>query len=256
MVNWTWSDTPTQAGKIVLITGANQGLGLSLAKSFLDPHRIPTEKQPAKVFICSRSLAKAEEAIKGSDVLRPHYGEGSSGRLEVLELDLADQAKIRAAAAELKTRVSRLDCLVPNAGLFLQEGGGRLSLRAFALHQFGLGPVAQGGRRASPCALGGVDGPQARGAQDRPGDDRRSQMGVPQVRCHGGVHGGQVGKRPLCQGARAPCRHVRQDGEGAIRQQREGAGHHHEQLSGFWQHHVQGRWLLLSDPRLHAESEP
>mmetsp|Transcript_52514 Transcript_52514/g.156671 ORF Transcript_52514/g.156671 Transcript_52514/m.156671 type:complete len:334 (-) Transcript_52514:96-1097(-) len=123
MVNWTWSDTPTQAGKIVLITGANQGLGLSLAKSFLDPGRVPTQKQPAKLFICSRSLAKATDAIAGSDVFRPHYGEGSSGRLEVLELDLADQAKIRAAAAELKTRVSRLDCLVLNAGLLLQEGG-------------------------------------------------------------------------------------------------------------------------------------
>jgi len=113
---------PSQAGKIVLVTGSNQGLGLSLLKGFLDPEKLPVEKQPAKVIMCSRSLAKANEAIQTSDVLRASYGDGSPGRLEVLELDLADQSKIRAAAAELKTRISKLDCLVLNAGLLLQGG--------------------------------------------------------------------------------------------------------------------------------------
>jgi NAD(P)-dependent dehydrogenase (short-subunit alcohol dehydrogenase family) len=119
MATWRWSDVPVQTGKIVLVTGSNQGLGLSLVKSFLDPQKLPADKQPAKVILCSRSLAKADEAIQGSSVLRPHYGDAGSGRLEVLVLDLSDQAKIRAAVVELKTKVNRLDCLVLNAGLLL-----------------------------------------------------------------------------------------------------------------------------------------
>lgn len=119
MADWAYTDVPSQAGKLVLITGASQGLGLSLAQDFLNPAKIPADKQPAKLILACRSKQRAEAAIKESEVLRAHWGEAwGNSKLQLLELDLADLKKVRAAADELKTRVSKLDCLVLNAGVW------------------------------------------------------------------------------------------------------------------------------------------
>ena len=47
------------------------------------------------------------------------YGHGA----EPLLLDVSDPASIRAAAAELATRTDRLDALINNAGILLDDAG-------------------------------------------------------------------------------------------------------------------------------------
>mmetsp|Transcript_33839 Transcript_33839/g.105094 ORF Transcript_33839/g.105094 Transcript_33839/m.105094 type:complete len:337 (+) Transcript_33839:78-1088(+) len=121
-LDWSYAAVPSQAGKVVLITGGNTGLGRALAEDFLNPECLPLENQPSKVIITCRDTSKVADAIAQSSILRPHHGDASSGKLEVLKMDLADQAQVRAAVAELKGRVSKLDCLVLNAGCYGENG--------------------------------------------------------------------------------------------------------------------------------------
>ena len=76
--------------KTALITGGTSGLGLVTAREL--------KKQGFHVVITARNLAKA------------------SAEFEVLQCDFSSLQSIRAAAAELKRRHSRLDVLVNNAG--------------------------------------------------------------------------------------------------------------------------------------------
>ncbi len=55
MSNWTTNDIPDQAGRTILITGANSGIGYEAAKALVD-----TE---AHVVLACLSLAKAAGAV-------------------------------------------------------------------------------------------------------------------------------------------------------------------------------------------------
>ncbi|MET4781056.1 NAD(P)-dependent dehydrogenase (short-subunit alcohol dehydrogenase family) [Glaciihabitans sp. UYNi722] len=83
---------------VAVITGANQGIGLQVAKELV-----------AKGFIGlvgSRDLARGEIAATqiGPDAV-------------ALQLDVTDQASIAAAAARIRSEFGRLDVLVNNAGI-------------------------------------------------------------------------------------------------------------------------------------------
>ncbi|MFN9548579.1 MAG: oxidoreductase [Cyanobacteriota bacterium] len=132
---WTTASIPDQTGRVALVTGANSGLGLETARALA--------AKGATVVMGCRSARKAEEARAQLllDLARqarqtPH------GALDVLSLDLADLASVRAAAATLAERYSGLDLLINNAGVM---GPPRtLSRDGFEL-QFGtnhLGPFA------------------------------------------------------------------------------------------------------------------
>lgn len=58
--NWNLDDMPDQAGKIVLITGANDGLGFHLTKAF-------AQKHAKAVIMACRNLQKAK--IARDDIL-------------------------------------------------------------------------------------------------------------------------------------------------------------------------------------------
>jgi NAD(P)-dependent dehydrogenase (short-subunit alcohol dehydrogenase family) len=83
---------------IALITGANQGIGLQIAKDLVT--------HGFTVLIGSRNLQRGEAAAKdvGSDA-RP------------LQLDVTDQASIAAAANRIGSEFGRLDVLVNNAAI-------------------------------------------------------------------------------------------------------------------------------------------
>ena len=96
---WTVADVPPQAGRTVVITGANTGLGFEAAKALAGAG--------ATVVLACRDLAKADRAVAaiGGD------------RVQTVRIDLASLESVRDAAAELAQRHPRLDLLINNAGL-------------------------------------------------------------------------------------------------------------------------------------------
>ncbi len=91
--------------KTALITGANKGIGLETARQL--------GKQNITVLVGARDLAKGKAA---ADELR---GEGIDAR--PIEIDVDNEQSIRQAAAQVEKDFGRLDILINNAGVMLQE---------------------------------------------------------------------------------------------------------------------------------------
>ena len=95
---------PSQAGRTVLITGSNAGLGLAIAKAFA--------KKEARVLMACRNATKAEAAAAEVRAWAPE-GRG----VQVLPLDLSSLASVAACAKQVLDQEERLDLLINNAGL-------------------------------------------------------------------------------------------------------------------------------------------
>jgi len=83
---------------VALVTGANQGIGLQIAKDLMT--------HGFTVLVGSRNFEKGEAAAKsiGADA-------------HAIQLDVTDQASITAAAERIRKEYGRLDVLVNNAGI-------------------------------------------------------------------------------------------------------------------------------------------
>jgi protochlorophyllide reductase len=101
---WTTADIPDLTGRTALVTGANAGLGLEIARGL--------SGAGARVLLACRNLEKAEAAA--ADIAGP-------GPVEVRKLDLASLASVRALATEVLAGEDRLDLLVNNAGLMATD---------------------------------------------------------------------------------------------------------------------------------------
>jgi NAD(P)-dependent dehydrogenase (short-subunit alcohol dehydrogenase family) len=86
---------------IALITGANKGIGLEAARQLA--------KTGAHVLIGARDAAKGQAAVQTLQA------EGLSA--ELLELDVTQEASVKAAAQNVTQRHGKLDILVNNAGI-------------------------------------------------------------------------------------------------------------------------------------------
>ncbi|UZP32437.1 hypothetical protein NXS19_000253 [Fusarium pseudograminearum] len=106
----TYSFNPAQDitsldGKVILITGANTGLGKATALE-LATHN------PAHIYITARN------STKGNVALEEVKGVASEGtQVSLLELDLSSFDSIKAAAKDFLDREARLDVLLLNAGV-------------------------------------------------------------------------------------------------------------------------------------------
>ena len=100
--DWKADKLPDLTGKLYIITGGNSGIGFEAAKHL--------GKAGANVVLACRSVDKAELAAKE---LRTQI----QGTVEVLRLDLSDLSSVRTAAAELRTKHSKIDGLINNAGI-------------------------------------------------------------------------------------------------------------------------------------------
>ena len=92
------------SGKRVLITGASAGLGVETARALA--------AKGAQVVGAVRDLKKGEAATQ---VVRDQAANG--GGLELIELDLADLASVRAAADRLVADGRPFDIVIANAGV-------------------------------------------------------------------------------------------------------------------------------------------
>jgi NAD(P)-dependent dehydrogenase (short-subunit alcohol dehydrogenase family) len=90
--------TTTHEKRVALVTGANQGIGLQIAKELA--------AKGLTVLVGSRSVARGEAAAKGID-----------GDARALQLDVTDAASIAAAAERIRAELGRLDVLVNNAAI-------------------------------------------------------------------------------------------------------------------------------------------
>lgn len=95
-------DIPDLTGKVIIVTGANTGIGKETTKALLAHN--------AKVYVAARSQEKAEVAIKDL--------KDSTGKEAVfLKLDLTDLKSVKAAAEEYLSKETKLDVLFNNAGV-------------------------------------------------------------------------------------------------------------------------------------------
>jgi NAD(P)-dependent dehydrogenase (short-subunit alcohol dehydrogenase family) len=103
MAKWTEADIPDQTGRVVVITGANTGLGYETAAALAE--------QGAHVVLAVRNLDKGKDAAARISVTSPR------GEVALQELDLTSLESIRAAADQLRSDHDRVDLLINNAGV-------------------------------------------------------------------------------------------------------------------------------------------
>jgi NAD(P)-dependent dehydrogenase (short-subunit alcohol dehydrogenase family) len=103
--NWTIDNIPDLKGKVIIVTGANCGIGFEEAKEFA--------RKGAQTILACRSMDKAKAAITQI------HAEVSSAIIEIMKLDLTSQASIQQFANKFKAKHNRIDVLVNNAGIML-----------------------------------------------------------------------------------------------------------------------------------------
>jgi NAD(P)-dependent dehydrogenase (short-subunit alcohol dehydrogenase family) len=94
MTSWTAADLPSFAGRTVIVTGANSGLGAVTAREL--------SRVGAQVILAVRNTGKGEAAARDM-----------TGDVEVRRLDLQDLASVR----QFADGVDSVDVLVNNAGV-------------------------------------------------------------------------------------------------------------------------------------------
>ena len=95
------------SSKIALITGANKGLGLEMARQL--------GQQGVTVLVAARDLSKGEIAV---NQLKAEELDAHS-----LELDVVDAGDIAAAVKYIGDKYGKLDILINNAGIMIDASG-------------------------------------------------------------------------------------------------------------------------------------
>ena len=95
--------------RIALVTGANKGIGFEVARDLA--------RKGFHVFLGARDTEAGEAA---AEKLRKE-GEEDYGEITVLKIDVSKPDSIRRAAEEFLRKSDRLDALVNNAGILLDD---------------------------------------------------------------------------------------------------------------------------------------
>jgi len=102
---WSSEQIPDQTGRTAIVTGANSGLGLSVARELA--------RRGAHVVMACRNLEKGHAALQEVERAAPR------AELELAELDLASLASVEAFALSFRSGHGDrgLDLLINNAGV-------------------------------------------------------------------------------------------------------------------------------------------
>jgi NAD(P)-dependent dehydrogenase (short-subunit alcohol dehydrogenase family) len=101
------SDKTTMKDKVVLVTGANSGIGKSAS--------LALAKMGATIVMVARNKEKGEAAR--SEIIK----ESQNDSVDLLIADLSSLESVRQLATEFKRKYSQLHVLINNAGLFNQR---------------------------------------------------------------------------------------------------------------------------------------
>ena len=103
---------------IVLVTGANTGIGYEIVKTL---YQSPTAYE---IVLGGRTLSKVEEAREKISSLP------SRSTLSTLQVDISSDASIEAAVTSIQERHQGLDILINNAGMTLSQFSSILTAQA------------------------------------------------------------------------------------------------------------------------------
>jgi len=115
---WTAAEMPSQAGRTAVVTGANSGLGLVVARELA--------RHGARVVMAARDAGRNQAAVATIRAAVP------AAELEPAPLDLADLRSVRGFARDFAARHQGLDLLVNNAGVMAAPR--RQTADGFELH--------------------------------------------------------------------------------------------------------------------------
>jgi NAD(P)-dependent dehydrogenase (short-subunit alcohol dehydrogenase family) len=103
--------------RIALVTGANKGIGFETARQL--------RREGFHVFLGARDekagQAAADKLNKEGDKKHSDLGTGHSSHVTLLKIDISDPDSIKRAAEEFGKQSDRLDALVNNAGILLDD---------------------------------------------------------------------------------------------------------------------------------------
>lgn len=102
-MTWSTADIPPQDGRVAVVTGANGGLGLEIARALAGAD--------AHVVMAARNQDKAAVAREEIRAVHP------TASLEIVPLDLGSLASVDAAAQQILTAHDRINLLINNAGV-------------------------------------------------------------------------------------------------------------------------------------------
>lgn len=131
--------------KHVLVTGASSGIGLALCKLLVRDHG-------CHVYLGSRNPTKGEGCLKGILEEVPE----AAGKIEVLTLDVTNDASVTAAAGALKAKGVTLYGLVNNAGVGLAQNDAPKSAEGILATNF------VGVKRVTDAMVGLLDASEGR----------------------------------------------------------------------------------------------
>jgi len=94
---------PALEGKVVIITGANSGIGLAMA------HQVAAYR-PATLILAVRTLKTGNDALES--ILKEYPGTNA----QVWHLDMADFANVREFSARVERELGVVDIAFLNAG--------------------------------------------------------------------------------------------------------------------------------------------
>ncbi len=109
MSKWTPQDIPDLTGKVVVITGANSGIGFDTA--------LEVARKGATTIMACRNPQKAQSALAQIKAQAP------SAPVATMQLDLASQRSVHQFAQAFLAEYDRLDILINNAGIMMVPYG-------------------------------------------------------------------------------------------------------------------------------------
>ncbi len=102
---WIIEKIPDLTGKVIIVTGANSGIGFEATKEFA--------RKGAETILACRNINKAKKA---SDRIKKRI---SNAKTVIMQLDLSNLKSVHDFAEEFKKNYSSLDVLLNNAGIML-----------------------------------------------------------------------------------------------------------------------------------------
>jgi carbonyl reductase 1 len=121
------SSTKQQEQRVILVTGANKGLGFEVIKKLLEESSAPNNNV---ILLGSRDLTRGQDALVKL---------GSPSNVHVLQLDTSSAESIAHATDEIKQKYGgQLDVLINNAGIATRENTIEAVRNVFGTNYYGV----------------------------------------------------------------------------------------------------------------------